>query len=421
MNILVLNSGSSSQKAAVYCIEKPPGDDPQEPVWQGRIEWDGTLRRDRAQIEVSNLRGARVNNRVEAESRKQATSQLLASIWSGAAAVLRSPEEIAIAGHRVVNGGREFRESAIITPAVKGAIERMAALAPLHNRAELDGIETLELKCGNLPQVAVFDTAFHSRMPDAAAIYPGPYEWTEQGIRRFGFHGINHQYCTQRAARMLRRELARLRMITCHLGNGCSLAAIRDGHSIDTTMGFTPLEGLMMGTRSGSVDPGILTHLMRRANLSGEQIDELLNHQSGLLGISGVSGDMREIVAAMKQGHARAKLAFDIFVHRLKAGIGAMAAALGGVDALIFSAGIGENSPEVRAATCAALEFLDVKLDAKKNENPILDADVSAGGARVRVLVIRAQEDWAIARECWRLAPAKARSERRSSESYGKN
>lgn len=412
MNILVLNSGSSSQKAAVYCIEKSPGDDPQEPVWQGRIEWNGASREECAQIDVQNQRGARVNNRVEAESRKQATAQLLETIWSGRAAVLREPAEIDIAGHRVVNGGREFREPAIITPEVKAAIERMAVLAPLHNRAELDGIETVEQKIGKLPQVAVFDTAFHSQMPDAAAIYPGPYEWTEQGIRRFGFHGINHQYCAERAAQMLGRDLARPRLVTCHLGNGCSLAAIREGHSIDTTMGFTPLEGLMMGTRSGSVDPGILTHLLRHAKLSGEQIDDLLNQKSGLLGISGVSSDMREIVAAMKRGHVRAKLAFEIFVHRLKAGIGAMAAALGGVDALVFSAGIGENSPEVRVATCAGLEFLDVALDAKNNQEPILDADITAHGARVRVLVIRAQEDWAIACECWRLAAAKARSGR---------
>lgn len=406
MNILVLNSGSSSQKAAVYHVAKSPVGDPEEPMWSGRIEWNGA----RAEMQVRNQRGARVSDRVEAESRKQATAQLLESIWSGAAAVLGSPAEIDVAGHRVVNGGREFREPALITPAVKEAIERMAEVAPLHNRAELDGIEMVEQKCEKLPQVAVFDTAFHSQMPDAAAVYPGPYEWAEQGIRRFGFHGINHQYCAQRAAQMLGQDLARLRLITCHLGNGSSLAAIRDGQSIDTTMGFTPLEGLMMGTRSGSIDPGILTHLMRRAHLTGEQIDEMLNKKSGLLGISGVSGDMREIVAAMNQGHARAKLAFEIFVHRLRAGIGAMAAALGGVDALIFSAGIGENSPEVRARTCAGLTFIGVRLDGEKNRKATPDADISAGGSSVGVLVIRAQEDWAIARECWRLA-TKARSQ----------
>jgi acetate kinase len=406
MNILVLNSGSSSQKAALYVASVSFSDDAREPSWQGKIDWDGR----RAQIEMRNQRGARVSEQVDAESRQQATARLLESIWSGPAAVLGAASEIDIAGHRVVNGGREFREPAIVTPDVKAAIERMAEVAPLHNRAELDGIEMVQQKCGAVPQVAVFDTAFHRQMPEAATVYPGPYEWVEQGICRFGFHGINHQYCAQRAARMLGKSLASLRLITCHLGNGCSLAAIRDGHSIDTTMGFTPLEGLMMGTRSGSVDPGILTHLMRRTNLSGEQIDDMLNKKSGLLGISGVSSDMREIVAAMKQGNVRAKLAFEIFVHRLRSGIGAMAAVLGGLDALVFSAGIGENSPEVRAATCETLGFLGVTLDAAKNTKPALDADISAA-ERTRVLVIRAQEDWAIARECWRLARAKARSQ----------
>jgi acetate kinase len=408
MNILVLNSGSSSQKAAVYGVAESPGDDPQEPAWQGKIEWEGT----RAQIQIRNERGARSDNEIDSRSRGAATAQLLQSIWSGPAAVLRAPSEIDIAGHRVVNGGREFREPAIVTADVKRAIERMAVLAPLHNRAELDGMEAVRRKCGAIPQVAVFDTAFHRQIPDAAAVYPGPYEWVEQGICRYGFHGINHQYCAERAARMLGKPLVSLRLITCHLGNGCSLAAIRDGHSVDTTMGFTPLEGLMMGTRSGSVDPGILTHLMRQEKVSGEELDDILNKRSGLLGISGISGDMREIVAAMKQGNARAKLAFEMFVHRLRAGIGAMAAALGGMDALVFSAGIGENSPEIRAATCESLGFLGVAVDAAKNAKPELDADISGMGSRVHVLVIRAQEDWAIARECWRIAStaAKARS-----------
>jgi acetate kinase len=400
MNILVLNSGSSSQKAAVYSVAGSLGEDPREPAWQGKIEWDGA----RAEIQVRNHRGARISNQVEVPSRKQATAQLLESIWSGPAAVAKSPSEISIAGHRVVNGGRELREPAIVTPQVKAAIERMAIFAPLHNRAELDGIETVEQKCGSARQVAVFDTAFHTQIPDAAAVYPGPYEWLQQGIRRYGFHGINHQYCAQRAAQMLGKDLRSLRLITCHLGNGCSLAAIRDGHSVDTTMGFTPLEGLMMGTRSGSVDPGILTHLMRHEDLSGKQIDDLLNKRSGLLGISGLSSDMRQIVAAMKQGNARARLAFDIFVHRLRSGIGAMAAVLGGADVLVFSAGIGENSPEVRAEACEDFEYLGMQLDARKNAQPKLDADISGAQSSVRVLVIRAQEDWAIARECWRLA-----------------
>jgi acetate kinase len=263
-----------------------------------------------------------------------------------------------------------------------------------------------------VPQIAVFDTGFHRTMPLSAKTYPGPYEWFEQGIRRYGFHGINHQYCAQRAAQLLGKNLNSLKLVTCHLGNGCSLAAIREGRSVDTTMGFTPLEGLMMGTRSGSVDPGILTYLMRQRQLSGQQLDEILNQKSGLLGISGISSDMREILAASKNGNeptkqVRAKLALEIYVHRLRSGIGSMIAVLGGVDAVVFTAGVGENSPEVRAAACDNFAFLGVKLDQAKNAQSALDNDrdndISAPDVSVRVLVIHAQEDWMIARECWNL------------------
>ena len=197
-----------------------------------------------------------------------------------------------------------------------------------------------------------------------------------------------------------------LRIVSCHLGNGCSVTAIRDGQSIDTTMGFTPLEGLMMGTRSGSVDPGILTFLMRQGQLDSQGIDKVLNEKSGLLGVSGLSSDMRDILTGIQQGHKRAKLAFDIYVHRLRAAIGGMAAVLGGIDALVFTAGVGENSPEVRAAACSGLEFLGLRLDSKTNARPSLDQDISTADSSVRVLVIRAEEDWAIAKECWKLAQA---------------
>src|SRR6202035_5078507 len=257
--------------------------------------------------------------------------------------------------------------------------------------AELEGIKSIEKRIGTVLQVAVFDTGFHSRLPEPAAVYPGPYEWLAQGIRRFGFHGINHQYCAQRTAQLRGKDLSSLKLVTCHLGNGCSLAAIQHGKSIDTTMGFTPLDGLMMGTRSGSVDPGILTYLMRAQNLTGETLDDLLNKKSGLLGISGISGDMRQIVSAMNQGNHRAELAFDIFVHRLQAGIGSMVAALGGLDALVFTAGIGENSPEVRWAACANFNFLGLQLDPAKNASPHPDREISAPSSSVRVLVVQAQ------------------------------
>jgi acetate kinase len=240
-------------------------------------------------------------------------------------------------------------------------------------------------------------------MPLSAAVYPGPYEWFAAGIRRYGFHGINHKYCARRAAQLLRRDSNSFKLVSCHLGNGCSLAAIRDGRSVDTTMGFTPLEGLMMGTRSGSVDPGILTYLMRQDRLTGDQLDQLLNQHSGLLGVSGVSGDMREVLAAVKNGHERSALALEIYAHRLRAGIGAMTAVLGGIDALVFTAGVGENSPEVRAAACQNLGHLGVKLDPKKNSLSPPDQDISDAGSHVRVLLVRAGEDWEIACDCWTL------------------
>ena len=407
MKILVLNSGSSSQKSCLYDIGNTLPEHPPAPAWEGKIEWDG----DHADIEVQNSHGAKLKERVQVASRSDAIDRLLDTLWNGNLRIVSAPSEIDVVGHRIVHGGKELVKATAITPEVKSAIARMSVFAPLHNRAELEGIEIIEKHIGEVLQVAVFDTGFHSRLPEPAAAYPGPYEWLAQGIRRYGFHGINHQYCTERTAQLLGRDLQSLKLVTCHLGNGCSLAAIREGRSVDTTMGFTPLEGLMMGTRSGSVDPGILTYLMRRGQLTGKQLDDLLNTKSGLLGISGVSGDMRQIAAAMKDGHPRARLAFEIFVHRLQAGIGAMIAVLGGIDALVFTAGIGENSPEVRAGACANFRFLGLNLDAAKNTQSSADRDISLSDSAVRVLIVRAQEDWAIARECWRLASAGIRGQ----------
>jgi acetate kinase len=403
MKILVLNSGSSSQKACLFDLGSPLPDDPPKPLWEGKLEW----RADRATLEARTASGAAVTENVEPGERSAATAHLLNELVSGKTHVLESLSEIDVVGHRIVNGGRSYIRPTLITVEVKSAIEKMAVFAPLHNRLELAGIaliETLfEKYRGAVPQVAVFDTGFHSSLPDAAAIYPGPYDWVEQGIRKFGFHGINHQYCAGRAAQILGKNLADLKLITCHLGNGCSLAAIRGGKSIDTTMGFTPLDGLMMGTRSGSVDPGILTYLMREKKLDGKALDEILNSKSGLLGISGVSADMREVTAAIESGSQRAQLAFDIFVHRLRAAIGSMLAATDGADAIIFTGGIGENSAEVRCEACRHFSFLKLLLDSAKNTAKPVDTDISSPQSSVRILVISAQEDWAIARECWKL------------------
>jgi acetate kinase len=308
-------------------------------------------------------------------------------------------ERIDAVGHRIVHGGRAFRETTRITPEVKQTIAAMANLAPEHNRLEVEAIEHMERLLGpDVPQVAVFDTAFHASMPEEAYVYAGPYGWLDQGIRRYGFHGISHQYVSRRAAELMGRDLATLRMVTCHLGGGCSLAAVRGGRSIDTTMGFTPLEGLMMGTRSGSVDPGVLIHLARHCDYGASELDRILNKESGLAGISGISGDMREVESAMRAGNARARLAFDIFVHRLCGGIGAMAASLEGIDALVFTAGIGENSAAVRSAACGRLSWLGVAVDEARNRGEG-DRGIDAADSRVRAFVVKTQEEREIARE----------------------
>lgn len=401
MKVLVLNSGSSSQKSRLYEIGDTLPASPPCCTWEGKIEFgDG-----KAQYSIKTTSGVSRNGEAPATSRGEAIEYLLQSLWSGDAPAISAPSEIDVVGHRVVHGGPHYFEPTVVTAEVKLAIEGVSDFAPLHNRAELQGMETVAKLIGPVKQVAVFDTGFHRNMPSSSVVYPGPYEWFERGIRRYGFHGINHEYCAQRAAQMLGRDLAKLKLVTCHLGNGCSLAAIRDGRSVDTTMGFTPLEGLMMGTRSGSVDPGILTYIMRHDKLSGEQLDDVLNQKSGLLGVSGLSGDMREILASATGGHERAKLAFEIYVHRLQSGIGAMVAVVGGIDALIFTAGVGENSPDVRAAVCNNFSFLGLKLDQAKNAQMSADndADLSAPDVAVKALMIHAQEDWMIAQKCWSL------------------
>jgi acetate kinase len=402
MKILVLNSGSSSQKTALFELGPDSTDDPVPPLWEGKLEWDG----EQEQLAIKNTQGKELQQTKQTPSgqRPSSVAAMLQNLWSGPTAVLESASEIQVVGHRVVHGGSKLTEPTVIDDSVKREIADLSAIAPLHNRVALEGIALIEKLLPGTSQIAVFDTGFHRTLPPEAKIYPGPYDWYERGIRRYGFHGINHEYCAHRTAQLLKRNLATLKIVTCHLGNGCSLAAIDGGKSVDTTMGFTPLEGLMMGTRCGSIDPGIVTYLMRVENAGYYELDRELNRRSGLLGISGVSSDMRDVLDAMRKGKERAKLAFDIFVHRLVVEIGAMAASLGGLDLLVFTAGIGENSPEVRAAACAKLAFLGLSLDDRKSLNAKPDAEISAPESKVQILVIRAQEDWAIARECARLS-----------------
>jgi acetate kinase len=396
MKFLVLNSGSSSQKSALYEIGDSMPVDPPEPLWKAEIEWG----RSSAKLRLKSSGRASREEHVSVTDRQSAIEHMLQTLWSGPGAVLQNASAIDAVGHRIVHGGHRLDQSTLVTPEVKSIIASVAAFAPLHNRAELEGIEIVERLIGKVRQVAVFDTGFHRTLPPLAAVYPGPYAWFEQGIRRYGFHGINHEYCASRVEQLLGLGLASLKIVSCHLGNGCSLAAISGGCSIDTTMGFTPLDGLMMGTRSGSVDPSILTYLMRQSTMTGDEMDDTLNKKSGLLGISGVSSDMREIMSAIQQGNQRAKLAFDMFVHRLQQGIAAMAASLQGIDVLIFTAGIGEHSPEIRAATCKGLAFLGIHLDPDQNAASSGDQQISAGDSKVKIFIVRAQEDWAIAKAC---------------------
>lgn len=401
MKILVLNAGSSSQKSCLYELNDVLPDQPLQPLWEAQIDW--THQQGIAELKVKTAKGDRLEEEFASESRQDAISRMLESLWKGKTQTINDLNEIDIVGHRVVHGGQDYQQSTLISPDVKQAIARLSVFAPVHNPVNLEGIEAIEKILEKVPQVAVFDTAFHAQLSPAAFVYPGPYEWLENGIRRYGFHGISHQYCARRAADILGRDLADLRLISCHLGNGCSLAAIRGGWSVDTTMGFTPLEGLMMGSRSGSIDPGILIHLLKQSDFTAEKLDGILNRNSGLKGISGVSSDLRQIGDAIAQGNQRAQLALDIYIHRLRAGIGAMLASLGGLDALIFTAGVGENSAIVRAAACEAFGFIGLKLDGDKNQHSSIDRDIAAVDSAVRILVIHTQEDWEIARECWKL------------------
>ena len=367
MHVLVLNGGSSSFKCWFHDLREPLPVEAPRPLWESHFDWDG----------------------------REPVAQKLAPALEG-----KQPD---LVGHRIVHGGKAYRETTLLTPEVRAAIAHEAEFAPSHNRFELEAIEAVGRVLGpQVRQLAVFDTAFHTTLEPAAYVYPVPYAWLSDGVRRYGFHGISYQYATRRAAHLLGRQVESLRLILCHLGNGASLAAVHNGKSIDTTMGFTPLEGLMMGTRSGSIDPGILIYLLRHCGYGADQLDRILNGESGLKGVSGLSGDMREILAAIGKGNQRAQLAFDIYAHRVSREVGAMLAVLGGVDALVFTGGVGEHCAPLRERVCRQFGFLGLELDSARNANAAPDLDIAAPQSRVRVLVIHAEEEWEIARECYR-------------------
>jgi acetate kinase len=394
MKILALNCGSSSVKYQVY--EMPA----ETTLAEGQVERIGF-----PDAVLTHRAAGREPLRLVSEVRdhRRAIEMVIDVLLDPQHGVLRRKEEIAGVGHRVVHGGEAFACSTLINEAVIQAVRSFVRFAPLHNPHNLRGIEAAQALLPGVPQVAVFDTAFHRQMPKYAYIYALPYNlYEELGIRRYGFHGTSHRYVSLEAARLLGRPLSELRLVTCHLGNGCSIAAVQHGVSVDTSMGFTPLEGLVMGTRSGDLDPALVPYIMQQMGLSDLQVDALLNQQSGLLGVSGLSSDMRDIEEAAAAGHERAQLALDIFCYRLKKYIGAYAAAMGGLDALVFTAGIGEKSATVRAKSCAGLEFLGIAIDPERNRTLAAGA-ISRPGAPVQVFVIPTDEELLIARDTYEL------------------
>jgi acetate kinase len=323
----------------------------------------------------------------------------------GAARDAIAADPVVAVGHRVVHGGPRYTGSVQIDAGVEDEISRLSELAPLHNPAALAWIREARRVVPGVPHVAVFDTAFYAGLPPERHVYPLPYAWYEKaGVRRYGFHGISHAYCTARAAEFLRRPLEGFRCVTCHLGNGCSATATLGGKAQATTMGFTPLEGLMMGTRAGSVDPGILIYALERMGLSPRDLDKVLRQESGLLGVSGVSSDFRTVQQAANGGNERARLALAIYADSVRAGIGALAVATGGVDALVFTAGVGENAAELRAEVCRGLSCLGLHLDPGRNRNLRPDADLSQDGTIGRILALHTREDLHIAREALRVS-----------------
>jgi acetate kinase len=302
-------------------------------------------------------------------------------------------------GHRIVHGGTKYTTAVVIDAVVERELRQLTNLAPLHQPKSLAGIDAIRGLLSDVPAVACFDTAFHTTMPDEAATYAVPAEWRERyGVRRYGFHGLSHAYASRRAAELIGRPVEQLRIVTCHLGAGASLAAVHHGISVDTTMGFTPLEGLVMATRSGTIDPGLVTWLLQRTELTVDQIADALEHTSGLLALAG-SSDMAVVVEGAAGGDARSQLAIGLYVHRLRAGIASMASAMNGVDTLVFTGGVGENGPSIRAGAVAGLGFLGAQIDQRANALREIDADISAPGASVRTVVVAAREDVQIAAE----------------------
>ncbi len=396
MKIFVLNSGSSSLKYQLIDSET------EEVLAKGLAERIG-VKGGGGRIVHQVAGNDKLEVNIDMANHDQAMDHVFELLTDSEKGALGSIREISAVGHRVVHGGESFVHPTIVDDEVLKKIDEVSTLAPLHNPPNLEGIRACMRLMPGVPQVAVFDTAFHSTMPEHAYIYALPYKYyTDYGIRRYGFHGTSHKYVTGQALKMLAESgisAQDSRIITIHLGNGCSMAAVVGGKVVDTSMGMTPAEGLMMGTRSGDLDPAILLYLARELGAKPDEIDEIINKKSGLLGVSGVSSDMRDVESAANSGNHLAELALSIFCYRIKKYIGAYAAAMGGLDAIVFTGGIGENSASIRARVCKNLGFLGIDLDEEKNQAVTGASDVSSDSCRVRILVIPTNEERMIARE----------------------
>lgn len=390
MKVLVINCGSSSLKYQLIDM------DGERVLAKGLVERIGI----NGSLLTHRIDGKRVEIERDIPNHKVAIQLVTEALLSPEHGAIKNLEEIAAVGHRVVHGGEKFARSVIIDGEVMATLRECSNLAPLHNPANIIGIEACQSLLPAVPQVAVFDTAFHQTMPREAYIYGLPYEYYEKyGLRRYGFHGTSHKYVSRRAAKLLGRPLEDLKIVTCHLGNGSSVTAVKGGVSVDTSLGFGTISGTIMGTRCGDVDPAAIPFLMEQENLTPAQMNDILYKKSGLLGLSGVSSDARDIEAAAAEGNSRAQLALDVLAYLTRKYIGAYAAAMGGLDAIVFTAGIGENSTSLRAKICAGLEFLGAELDLEKNQVRGKEVDVAKPTARVRILVIPTNEELMIAQE----------------------
>ncbi len=405
MRILVMNAGSTSLKVCLFEVfEVTAKLEALDPLWQADMDWHSG----NGKVVLKDGKEEVCSKGLNDDSNDDFINTLLERLWK-IDGVIEKPEDVKAVGHRVVHGGPLYSEPTIINDEVKANLEKLFDLAPNHEMENLKGITIAQKLFKDAVHIAVFDTAFHNSLPAAASLYAVPYSWYERlGIRRYGFHGISHQYCARRAAEMLKRPLKDLRIITCHLGGGSSICAIAGGVSIMTSMGYTPLEGLVMQTRSGSIDPGLILHLLHNDIYEVDELQEVLTKESGVKGISGLSGDMRELEAAIKDGNDRAKLAFTIFARSLIMQIASYIPLLGGIDALVFAGGIGEHSGLLRTAVCRKLSYLGIDLNNETNMKGTGDRDVSLSTAMAHTLVVHTKEEAAIAAQCFALEQIKA-------------